>query len=90
MTIVKRNIPLSEDGSFEQIVNAGTRRHRNETAFWANKVFTAIIVMFSLWLVSLVLCATGKIPKLTAVMISEVITCVVSFLAGRLFEKAFK
>ena len=90
MTIVKKSIPLSEDGSFEKIVNAGTQQHRTEKAFWTNKVFKAIVVLFSIWLVSLVLCATGIINKLTAVMISEVITCVVSFLAGRLFQNAFK
>lgn len=90
MTIVKKSIPLSEDGSFEKIVNAGTQRHRTEKVFWTNKVFKAIVVLFSIWLVSLVLCATGTIGKLAAVMISEAITCAVSFLAGRLWEKAFK
>lgn len=90
MTIVKKSIPLSEDGSFEKIVNAVTQRNRTEKAFWTNKVLKAIVALLSIWLVSLVLYAIGAINKLTAVMISEIITCVVSFLAGRLFQNAFK
>lgn len=90
MTIIKKKTPLSEDGSFEKIVNAGTEESRRRTGVWVHNTFRTIVILFGIWLVSLLLCAVGVIPKLAAVMISEVITCVVSFLAGRLFQNAFK
>ena len=90
MTIVKKNTPLSEDGSFEKIVNAGTEEFRQQKRVWVNKTFRAIVILFGGWLVSLLLCAMGVISNLAAVMVSEVITCVTSFLAGRLWEQVFK
>ena len=90
MTIVKRNTPLSEDGSFEKIVNAGTEEYRRQAKVWVNKTFRAIVILFGVELITLLLCAMGVMPNLATVMVSEVITCVVSVLAGRLWEQAFK
>lgn len=90
MTIVKKSIPLSEDGSFEKIVNAGTEKYRRKTSLWVNKAFKTIIAMFFVELVVLLLCNFRVISNLSAVMVSEVITCVVSFLGGRMFEQVFK
>lgn len=90
MTIIKKKTPLSEVGSFEKIVNAGTEESRRRKSVWVHNTFRTIVILFGIWLISLLLCAVGVIPKLAAVMISEVITCVASFFGGRMFEQVFK
>lgn len=85
-----KQTPLSTDGSFENIVNAGTEEYRQQKRVWVNKTFRAIVILFGIWLVSLLLCAMGVMSNLAAVMVSEVITCATSFLGGRLWEQAFK
>lgn len=90
MTNIKKKTPLSVDGSFEKIVNAGTEGFRQQKRVWVNKTFRMIVVLFGLELITLLLCAMSVIPNLSTVMVSEIITCVASFLGGRLWEQAFK
>lgn len=89
MEIVKPT-PLSENGSFERIVNTGTAKHRRRArmkqhsricnALWQ---MTLLLVM---QLVILLLYATGIIGGIATVVLSVVIACAVGVLAGRLRE----
>lgn len=90
MTIVKRNIPLSEEGSFEQIVNAGTSISRNLKKVWFVKTFRTVVVLMALLLINILLWLFGAIPSVPSVYVSEILTCSISFLAGRIYEKFSK
>lgn len=89
MRIVKTT-PLSEDGSFENIVNARTAERRREkehnAAAWLNRTFLTMVVLALVLLLNLLLWSLKVIPDGLSSLVSKVITCVVSFLAGRIWE----
>lgn len=78
--------PLSLDGSFERIVNAGTTQKRKAINKWVKRTLTTILVLLSLELINIILWLCNVIPSIPSVYISEIVTCVVAFLAGRVFE----
>ena len=93
MTQIKPT-PLSIEGSFEKVVNAKTAERRKEkrdmTAAWLNRTFLTMVVLVAVLLLNLLLWSLNVIPSGPSSIVSKVITCVVSFLAGRIFEKTNK
>ena len=83
--------PLSTEGSFEKIVNAKTAERRkekaNKTAAWLNRTFLTMVVLALVLLLNLLLWSLKVIPDGLSSLVSKVITCVVSFLAGRIYER---
>ena len=90
MTQIKPT-PLSIEGSFEKVVNAKTAERRKEkrdmTAAWLKRTFLTMVVLVAVLLLNLLLWSLNVIPAGPSSIVSKVITCVVSFLAGRIFEK---
>lgn len=86
--------PLSREGSFEKIVNAKTAEHRKEkadqTAAWLTRTLLIMVVLVAILLLNLLLWFLNIIPDGPSSLVSKVITCVVSFLAGRIYEKLGK
>lgn len=86
--------PLSREGSFEKIVNAKTAERRKEkehnAAAWLNKTFLTMVVLVLVLLLNLLLWSLKVIPDGLSSLVSKVITCVVAFLAGRVYEKLGK
>lgn len=82
--------PLSEIGSFENIVNAGTGAARKQTALWLRKSLKAIVVCMAAILVTLLLLAFRVIPSVPSVYVLVTLTCSVGFIAGRIYEKIYK
>ena len=78
--------PLSLDGSFENVVNAGTTQKRKAINKWVKRTLTTVLVLLSLELINIILWLCNVIPSIPSVYISEIVTCVVAFLAGRIFE----
>lgn len=90
MTATQRFTPLSEDGTFERIVNEKTAQQRAIRRRWFNNTTRAIVVMLSLFLLNLILWVCGAIPSVSSVCVTVTLTCVISFLAGRIYEKFCK
>ena len=53
-------------------------------------VLLLIVALLSVELVNLTLWQLGVIPSVPSIFVSQVLTCVVSFLAGRVYEKFSK
>lgn len=79
-------IPLSENGSFEKIVNAGTSVARSKRRVWLRNTLRTIVVLLSVFLVNIILWMCRVIPSVPSIYITEIITCAVAFLAGRIYE----
>lgn len=77
--------PLSENGSFENIVNAGTSVSRNRKKVWLIKTFRIIVVLMAAFLTNILLWLFQVIPSVPSVYVSEILTCVISFFAGRIY-----
>ena len=78
--------PLTEHGSFESIVNAGTQERQKSTFKWVRRMLLTIVFLLAALLVNLILWLLNMIPTFVTIMISEVFTCVAAFIAGRLWE----
>lgn len=89
--IVKEEIPLSIDGSFESVVNSsGTDKTSKQKKRRVSNTFRTIAELAAVVAIVFLLCKLGILTTMWAILISEAITCVASFLAGRLWEQAFK
>ena len=89
--IIKEETPLSTEGSFESVVNrSGTKKSANRRSFRVCNVFRTIAELAAVVAIVLLLCKLGVLTMMQGVLISEAITCAASFLAGRLWEQAFK
>lgn len=89
--IIKEETPLSTEGSFESVVNrSGTEKTGKQKRRRVCNIFRTIAELAAVVTIVLLLCKLGILTIMQAVLISEIITCVVSFLAGRLWEQAFK
>ena len=86
MRIATKGTPLSEDGSFEGIVNAGTAKHRRRAQCQAKNSLWKMLLLAVAELINLLLWALGAVTTVPSILVSEVITCVMSFLAGRIWE----
>lgn len=62
------------------------RRKRTETAAWLNRTFLAMVILVEILLLILLLWQLKVIPDGPSSLVSKVITCAVSFLAGRTWE----
>lgn len=82
--------PLSENGSFEKIVNHSTAAARAKQAAWVRKRFRMIVVLLAAFLVNLILWLAGVVPSVLSVYITEILSVIVSFCAGRIYEKFCK
>lgn len=82
--------PLSENGSFESIVNSATRMARKQSAMWIHKSLRTIVVMMALFLVNVLLWMLRLIPSIPAVYVAEILTCAGAFVAGRVYEKIYR
>lgn len=85
-----QQIPLSVEGSFEHVVNQGTSAARQKKQVWLNKIFRIIVVLMTAFLVNILLWLFRVIPSVPSVYVSEILTCAISFLAGRVYEKFCK
>ena len=83
-------MPLSTEGSFEQIVNSGTRVSRQLKKVWFAKTFRTIVLLMAVLLVNILLWLFRVIPSVPSVYVSEMLTCGISFLVGRIYEKFSK
>ena len=54
------------------------------------RALLVIVALLGVELVNLTLWQLGAIPSVPSIFVSEIITCVVSFLAGRVWEQPFK
>ena len=81
--------PLSAEGSFEKIVNEGTSAARQKKRVWLNKTFRIIVVLMAVFLVNILLWLFRVIPSVPSMYVSEILTCAISFLAGRVYEKSY-
>ena len=89
--IIKEETPLSIDGSFESVVNcSGTGKTGQQKKRRVCNVFRTIAELAAVVAIVLLLCKLGILTTMWAILISEAITCVASFLTGRLWEQAFK
>ena len=79
-------IPLTEHGSFESIVNAGTQERQKTTFKLVRKMLLTTVFLLAVLLLTLVLWLLNAIPALVAILVAEVLTCVAAFIAGRLWE----
>ena len=82
--------PLSLDGSFEGIVNAGAQASRNQTAAWIRKSLKTIVICMAIIFVTVLLLAFQVIPAILSVYVFVVLTCVIGFVSGRIYEKLYK
>lgn len=85
-----QQMPLSVEGSFEQIVNRGTSAARQAKQIWFNKTFRTVVVLMALFLANILLWLCRVIPSVPSVYVSVILTCAISFLAGRVYEKFCK
>ena len=85
-----QQIPLSVEGSFEHVVNQGTSAARQKNQVWLNKTFRTIVVLMAVLLINILLWLFRVIPSVPSVYVSEILTCGISFLAGRIYEKFCK
>ena len=89
--IVKEETLLSTEGSFESVVNrSGTEKTGKQKKRRVCNIFRAIAELVAVVAIVMLLCKLGILTTMQAILISEAITCVASFLAGRLWEQAFK
>ena len=79
-------IPLSEGGSFEKIVNDGATQRRAAFNQWLTKTLRTIVFLLAILLVNLILWLFRVIPSVPSIYVSEIVTCIVSFLVGRIWE----
>ena len=88
---VKEETPLSLDGSFENVVNSsGTEKTGKQKRQHFSNAFRTIVELAGIVAIVLLLRMLGVLTTMQAVLISEVITCAMSFLAGYICAKAFK
>lgn len=78
--------PLNVYDDFESIVNARTRERREQAGEWITKQLKTLVFLLSVFLLNLILWLAGVIPTAPSILLSEVLTCVVSFIGGRLWE----
>ena len=78
--------PLTEHGSFESIVNAGTQERQKSTFKWVRRMLLTIVFLLTVLLLTLVLWLLNVIPTFAAIMGAVVFTSVATFIAGRLWE----
>ena len=83
-------MPLSTEGSFEQIVNKGTSASRRIKKEWLIKTVRVIVVMLAIFLINVLLWVFRVMPSVPSIYVSEILTCAISFLAGRIYEKFCK
>ena len=85
---MKKNnpIPLNEYDDYESIVNTRTRERREQAGEWITKQLKTFVFLLSVFLLNLILWLVGVIPTAPSILLSEVLTCVVSFIGGRLWE----
>lgn len=81
---------LSTEGSFEQIVNKGTSASRRIKKEWLIKTVRVIVVMLAIFLINVLLWVFRVMPSVPSIYVSEILTCAISFLAGRIYERFFK
>ena len=86
MRIVKHE-PLSEHGSFKNVVNVRTARRRRRKAAQIHSDLQKIVFTLAFLLIGLVLWAAGTMPAGIGFLISLVSTCILGVLAGRMYEK---
>lgn len=84
------NVPLSENGSFEKVVNARTAVRKQSRQAWFTKSFRILVVLLSILLINIVLWLFQVIPSIPSIYVSEILTCAISFIAGRIYEKCYK
>lgn len=53
---------------------------------WYRRTLLVIVALLAAELVNLTLWQLGSIPSVPSIFVSEVMTCAISFLVGRLFE----
>lgn len=83
--------PLSVEGSFESVVNSsGAEKTDKQKKRCVSNTFRAIAELAAVVAIVFLLRKLGVLTIMQAVLVSEIITCVASFLAGRLWERAFK
>lgn len=78
--------PLNEYDDYESIVNARTREHREQAGEWITKQLKTLVFLLSVFLLNLILWLVDVIPAAPSILLSEVLTCVVSFIVGQLWE----
>lgn len=83
-------MPLSNEGSFEEIVNARTTQQRQKKQIWFSKTMVAIVVLLIALLVNILLWLFRVIPSMPSIFVSVILTSTVSFFAGRIYEKFCK
>lgn len=85
--IVKEETPLSLEGSFERVVNSSdTEKTGKQKNRRVRNTFRTIAELAGVVTIVMLLDKLGILTTIQAVLISEIVTCVMSFLAGRLFE----
>lgn len=57
---------------------------------WYRRTLLVIVALLAAELVNLTLWQLGTIPSVPSIFVSEVMTCMVSFLVGRIYEKFCK
>ena len=78
--------PLNLDDGFESIVNPKTAQRRNREGKKVRRWLLDIVVLLSVILINLLLWVANVIPAVPSLWITGICVCVVSFLAGRLWE----
>ena len=78
--------PLNEYDDYESIVNARTRERREQAGEWITKQLKTLVFLLSVFLLNLILWLVDVIPAAPSILLSEVLTWVVSFIGGRLWE----
>lgn len=78
--------PLNIYDDFESIVNPRTRERREQAGEWITKQLKTLVFLLSVFLLNLILWLVGVIPSAPSILLSEVLTCVVSFIGGQLWE----
>ncbi len=83
-------IPLSNEGSYEAIVNAKTAQNRKQSHQRISKMLFALVILVVALSINLILWAANAIPAEPSIWISEIISCTVCFIGGRVWEASCK
>lgn len=78
--------PLSTEGSFESIVNAGTHERRRQEHKRVRKMLVTIVVALAMILINMILWLLNAIQTVPSLWITGICTAVACFAAGRLYE----
>ena len=78
--------PLNLNEGFESIVNAGTAKYRKATAKRILKKLRIAVILLAMILINIILWMFGVTPSVPSVIVTEILSCVASFIVGQLWE----